>query len=78
MMERNFGYALSLLKDGSKVYREGWNGKGMWLELQTPDKHSKMQRPYIYISTAQGELVPWVASHGDLLGTDWEVVGVAR
>lgn len=29
----NFGEALSALKSGSKVTREGWNGKGMWLFL---------------------------------------------
>lgn len=70
----NFGEALELLKAGGKVTRLSWNGKGMWLALQVPDAHSKMQRPYIYIKTAQEQLVPWVASHGDLLGDDW--VGV--
>lgn len=68
-----FNWALDALKAGYKVTRKGWNGKGMWLALQTPDEHSKMQRPYIYIKTAQDELVPWVASHGDLLSTDWEL-----
>lgn len=71
MEECNFGWALRMLKSGLKVSREGWNGKGMWLALQTPDANSKMQRPYIYIKTAQDQLVPWVASHGDLLATDW-------
>lgn len=71
----NFGEALALLKTGSKVTRNGWNGKGMWLCLQVPDAHSKMQRPYIYIKTANDQLVPWVASHGDLLGDDWRHVG---
>lgn len=28
-----FGDALVMLKTGSKVAREGWNGKGMWLSL---------------------------------------------
>ncbi len=70
----NFGQALEALKGNRKVFRTGWNGKGMWLALQTPDEHSKMGRPYIYISIVTGELVPWVASHGDLLATDWEMV----
>lgn len=43
----------------------------MWIAIQTPDAHSKMQMPYIYIKTAQNHLVPWVASHGDLLANDW-------
>lgn len=29
----NFGQALEALKDGARVSREGWNGKGMWLCL---------------------------------------------
>lgn len=30
----NFGEALELLKEGKKVCRAGWNGKGMFLTLQ--------------------------------------------
>lgn len=35
----NFGYAISELKKGNRVVREGWNGKGMFLILQelTPE-----------------------------------------
>lgn len=73
-----FGQALDYLKSGHNVCRDGWNGKGMWLALQVPDAHSKMQRPYIYIKTAQDQLVPWVASHGDLLGDDWRIVGMEQ
>lgn len=62
------------LKEGKRVYRNGWNGKGMYLELQTPDEHSKMKRPYIYICPVDGELVPWVASQSDLLADDWKVL----
>ena len=69
-----FEGALSALKDGRRVTRAGWNGKGMWLALQTPDINSKMERPYIYISIVTGQLMPWVASHGDLLASDWSVV----
>jgi hypothetical protein len=29
----NFGEALALLRDGKRVARAGWNGKGMWLVL---------------------------------------------
>lgn len=29
----DFGAALTLLKQGSRVRRAGWNGKGMWLAL---------------------------------------------
>ncbi len=70
----NFGNALQVLKSGGKVQRDGWNGKGLWLELQTPDAHSKMTLPYIYMYTAQGDLVPWLASQTDVLAEDWEIV----
>ncbi len=71
----NFGQAIHELKAGRKVTRSGWNGKDMFLALQVPDEHSKMQQPYIYISPVGGELVPWLASQADMLATDWEDVG---
>jgi len=30
----DFSKALELLKDGKKLARSGWNGKGMWIALQ--------------------------------------------
>lgn len=70
----DFCGALTLLKQSRRVARAGWNGKGMWLELQRPDEHSKMQQPYIFLSPADGRLVPWVASQSDLLADDWMTV----
>lgn len=35
----DFGWALKHLKEGRKVAREGWNGKGMWLALSPGKKH---------------------------------------
>lgn len=69
----DFSAALYALKDGIKVSRIGWNGKGMWLALQTPDTNSKMTLPYIYMYTAQGDLVPWLASQTDILAEDWVI-----
>jgi hypothetical protein len=78
--DMNFGGAIAHLKNGSKVARDGWNGKGIFIELQTPDEHSKMTQPYIFINTmglqnenAKG-LVPWLASQTDMLAEDWRVV----
>ena len=70
----NFGEALEHLKMGSKVSRTGWNGPNQHLKLQKPDANSKMTLPYIYISTVQGHLVPWLASQTDMLAVDWVVV----
>lgn len=67
----SFGHAVVALKTGKRVARAGWNGKGMWLALQVPDANSKMRLPYLYMSTAQGDLVPWLASQTDVLADDW-------
>lgn len=78
-----FGSALHALKDGLQVRRRGWNGKGIFIELQVPDEHSKMTSPYIFIDTsglqtdnpdAPKSRVPWLASQTDMLAEDWEVV----
>ena len=70
----DIGQVVVKLRFGDKVCRAGWNGKGQWLELQVPDKKSKMTLPYVFIHTVQGDLVPWMCSQTDLLATDWEVV----
>jgi hypothetical protein len=69
--EFDFGIAIDALRGGRRVSRKGWNGKGMWLALQTPDDMSKMSLPYIFMRTAQGDQVPWVASQTDILARDW-------
>lgn len=69
----DFGEALKALRAGATVTREGWNGKGQFLKLQVPDQYSKMTLPYIYITTVQGDRVPWFASQTDLLSEDWIV-----
>ena len=76
----DFSTALVYLKCEYKVAREGWNGKGLWLELQRPNAHSKMTLPYIFISYPEdaqntpGARVPWLASQTDLLAEDWTIV----
>lgn len=85
----DFGTALKLLKEGLKVAREGWNGKGMFLFL-VPGSTFKVNRPpllgiynegaevqyhaHIDMKTAQGYIVPWLASQTDVLAEDWVVV----
>jgi hypothetical protein len=79
-MNMNFGEALVELKAGGKVARRGWNGKGMWLEMQRPDTFSKMTLPYVYLNypddaaNTPGARVPWLASQTDMLAEDWGVV----
>jgi hypothetical protein len=75
----NFGQALNSVKIGSKISREGWNGKGLWIELQIPDANSKMTLPYLYINypsdskNTPGARVPWLASQTDILADDWNI-----
>lgn len=80
----NFGEAIHELKAGRKVARKGWNGKGIFIELQVPDVNSKMTSPYIFIDTtglqtqneeAPKSRVPWLASQTDMLAEDWFDVG---
>lgn len=70
----NFGQALEELKAGKSISRKGWNGPDQFLKLQKPDENSKMTLPYIYITTVQHDLVPWLASQTDLLSDDWVIV----
>ena len=70
-----FGEALGLLNQNRKVARAGWNGENMHVCRQNPDENSKMTRPYLYICTPQGDLIPWVISQTDVLGLDWLLVG---
>jgi hypothetical protein len=80
----NFGQSIESLKQGKKVARQGWNGKGIFIELQVPDTHSKMTHPYIFIDTtglqtdnqkAPKNRVPWLASQTDMLAEDWNEIG---
>ena len=82
----DFSKALELIKNGQHLQRLGWNGKGMWIELQTPDENSKMTRPYVFMCLPKGstsqfgdeakeiDRVPWLCSQTDLLADDWQVV----
>jgi hypothetical protein len=68
------GAMMVVMDDGRRVTREGWNAAGQWVAAQRPDEHSKMTAPYLYLRNAQGQLVPWVPSQGDLFATDWAVL----
>ena len=37
----NFGQAIEKLKEGKKVARKGWNGKGMWIKYKYQLKRVK-------------------------------------
>ena len=74
-----FGYAIEAMKLGKKVAREGWNGKGMWIMICVPEGDYTLEStgetygrlPYLYMKTADNNLVPWLASQMDILAEDW-------
>jgi hypothetical protein len=74
----DFGQAISLLKDGHKVARAGWNGKGMWLIL-IPAGNAMFRgfpmQDCIGMKTANNMMQPgWLASQADILAEDWQIV----
>ncbi|HCI6318154.1 TPA: DUF2829 domain-containing protein [Klebsiella quasipneumoniae subsp. similipneumoniae] len=78
----SFGLAIEALKQGKKVARAGWNGKGMWLKLVPADIADKVAfeyealdgAPWIGMKTADDKFVPWLASQTDVLAEDWQIV----
>lgn len=78
-----FGHALEALKAGYRVGREGWNGKGLWLQLVSADDwelkylhdaYGHEVAPFICIKSVDDKIVPWLASQTDVLAEDWAVV----
>ncbi|WP_419917498.1 DUF2829 domain-containing protein [Candidatus Poriferisocius sp.] len=75
-----FSWALELLKQGKRVCRRGWNGRGMWLVLlKRPGSFNiggaaYPMQSYVAMKTMQSSLVPWLCSQTDLLADDWEEV----
>lgn len=83
----DFGWALTQLREGQRVRRCGWNGKGMFIFL-VPGSVFTVSRPpllgiypagtevnyhaHIDMKTANGQIVPWLASQTDVLAVDWE------
>ena len=71
-----FGLAIEALKQGKKVARAGWNGKGMYLLFlngKTTDFGYTLL-PYIGLKTVDDNFVPWVASQTDMLAEDWMII----
>lgn len=74
--DRMFCDALRCVVHGQRITRKGWNGPNQHVSAQYPDKHSKMTAPYLVLRNAQGDLVPWVPSQGDLFARDWAILPI--
>lgn len=83
----NFGQVVEGLKIGKRFQREGWNGKGMFIFLVNGSTFTVNREPllsilgegaqveyhaHIDMKTAQGYIVPWLASQADVLAEDWQ------
>lgn len=85
----NFGDAVHLLKEGKKLARAGWNGKGMFI-YHVPASSYLAQtgvakgyfgegamvpyNAYMAIKNVNGSVSTWVPSVNDVLAEDWIVV----
>jgi len=85
----SFSTALEYLENGYIIAREGWNDENMFIFLVNGSQF-KVNRaplneifeedtvitycPHIDMRTADGSIVPWLASQGDLLSKDWKVI----
>lgn len=83
----NIGQAIELLKLKHKVTRQNWNGKNMFLYYVPAASYPAVTEvakeefgetvpyaAYIAMKTAQGNVVPWVASQTDILAEDWMII----
>lgn len=89
VMHYEFAEALNLVKSGTLMSREGWNGKGMYIFL-VPGSTFEVSRapllgifplgtvinyrPHIDMKYADGTVGVWSASAGDLMANDWVIV----
>ncbi len=84
-----FGAALMLLKDGQRVARAGWNGKGMFVYLVPANSYPAQTgaakaffgegglvpyNAYLALKGADDTVSTWAPSGSDALAEDWQTV----
>lgn len=63
--------AIKAVRDGYRIARSGWNGKGMFVYQY----EAAGFKPVLVLHTARGEHQPgWVFSQDDVFSDDWEIV----
>lgn len=82
----DFGVAIMNLKEGRRVTRKGWNGKGQYLELATDIsytsaagqvincEHAAIGNKAIAFVGTSGVQMGWLASQADMLAEDWIIL----
>lgn len=67
----DFGGAIYALKQGKKVARNGWNGKGMYVRfVETTSSLNK----HLELKNVADTFDTWVPSVSDVLAEDWVVL----
>ena len=89
VMQYNFSGALVKIRQGHRMQRAGWNGKGMFVFLAgrsvfTVNREPLLSilgegtkvtyRPHIDIYQPDGSIGVWQPSTGDVMAEDWQVV----
>ena len=82
----NFVQAIIEMRKGKKLQRNGWNGKGQYIELATNISyvnadgevincnHENIGNCAISFVGTSGVQMGWLASQADMLADDWQEV----
>lgn len=83
----NFGEALEALKQGKKLERTGWNGRGLFIyyvpaakfkaltEVAKRELGEEVQyNEYFALKNANNTVSTWAPSVSDALAEDWQIV----
>ena len=70
--EFDFGEAIRRLKDGRKVARRGWNGKGMWLIHVPGTPSAQLREGTPYAKALVGQETCEILPHIDMWTTNAE------
>jgi hypothetical protein len=89
MQAINFGDALAALKQGKRVARAGWNGKGMFVYLVPANRYPAQTgaakafygeggmvpyNAYLALKGVDDTVSTWAPSGSDALAEDWQIV----
>ena len=81
-----FGEAIDKVKTGSRIARNGWNGKNQYVELARDISyvnadgivvncnHDAIGNMALAFVGTSGVQLGWLASQADMLAEDWKIV----
>lgn len=77
----SFEKALTLLKTGHVLQRQGWNGKGLYVRMVvdstiTVGEQQVNVQPYFVIVNSSKTVNTWVPSVSDIVANDWQCLGL--